>query len=285
MLHEFTSLSRLRSAMHDWRAAGESIALVPTMGALHAGHLRLVTEAKKHAKHVVVSIFVNPTQFGPNEDFNRYPRPLEKDLSLLRDVCADAVWLPTVEEMYPAGFSTNIHVAGVSEGLCGAARPTHFDGVATVVAKLLLQVTPDAALFGEKDYQQLCVIKRLVADLNLPVAIIGVPIVREGDGLALSSRNQYLSVEERAIAPTLHQQLQQAAAALKAGGNVDEVLASASAAILAAGFHTIDYVALRAEETLAPLLQYQSPARLLVAAWLGKTRLIDNILIAPGDFS
>ncbi len=285
MLHEFTSLSRLRKTIHDWRAAGESIALVPTMGALHAGHLQLVAEAKKHAKRVVVSIFVNPTQFGPNEDFNRYPRPLEKDLSLLREVGADGAWLPTVEEMYPAGFSTNIHMGGVSEGLCGAARPGHFDGVATVVAKLLLQVAPDAALFGEKDYQQLCVIKRLAADLNLPVAIVGVPIVREGDGLALSSRNQYLSEVERAIAPVLHQQLQQAAAALKAGEDAGEVLASASAAILAAGFQKIDYMELRAEETLAPLSQYQSPARLLVAAWLGKTRLIDNILIAPGDFS
>ncbi len=277
MLHEITQLTKLREQVATWRAAGDSIALVPTMGALHDGHLRLVAEAKKHAKRVVVSIFVNPTQFGPNEDFNRYPRPLEKDLSLLREVGADAAWLPTVEEMYPAGFSTNIHVGGVSEGLCGAARPGHFDGVAIVVAKLLLQVTPDVALFGEKDYQQLCVISQLVRDLNLAAKIIGVAIVREADGLALSSRNAYLTTEERAIAPQLHQQLQVAAKAIADGVTVANILAAGVQALQKAGFAKVDYFELRHAQSLAPLTAYQSPARLLVAAWLGKTRLIDNI--------
>ena len=279
MPHEFTRLAALRQTVHDWRVAGERIALVPTMGALHAGHLQLVKEAKEKANRVIVSMFVNPTQVGPNEDFSRYPRPLEKDLGLLREVGAHGVWLPTVEEMYPAGFATNIHVGGVSEGLCGAARPGHFDGVATVVAKLLLQVMPDVALFGEKDYQQLCVIKRFVADLNLQVNIVGVPIVREADGLALSSRNQYLSESERAIAPVLHQQLQTASAALKAGKSHADALEGAKAAIVRAGFSKVDYLELRAEDSLAPLSAYQPPARLLVAAWLGKTRLIDNIAI------
>ncbi len=275
---ELNTLDTLRSAVATWRGQAETVALVPTMGALHAGHLHLVREAKKHAVRVVVSIFVNPTQFGPNEDFSRYPRPLERDLALLREVGADAAWLPDVATMYPDGFATNIHVSGVSEGLCGAVRPRHFDGVATVVAKLLLQVASDVALFGEKDYQQLCVIKRLVNDLNIDTNILGVPTVREADGLALSSRNQYLSESERKIAPTLHATLTQLALQLP-GGDVSALIDAAKKKILAAGFASIDYLELRAEDTLAPLAHYAPPARLLVAARLGSTRLIDNIRV------
>ena len=280
MTLELTTVKSLRETVAAWRAAGETIALVPTMGALHRGHLTLVEQAREKATRVVVSIFVNPTQFGPNEDFDRYPRPREHDLMMLREEGADAAWLPTVEEMYPQGFATNVKVKGVSEGLDGAARPGHFDGVATVVSKLLLQVMPDVALFGEKDYQQLCVIKRLAADLNIPVRIEGVPTVREANGLALSSRNQYLSAAEHEIAPKLNAALRGAAKELQSGQAVAQVLANASASILSAGFSRIDYLELRAEDSLAPMLAYNAPARLLVAAWLGKTRLIDNIAVA-----
>lgn len=285
MTLELTTVKSLRETVAAWRAEGETIALVPTMGALHRGHLTLVEQARERAKRVVVSIFVNPTQFGPNEDFDRYPRPREHDLMMLREEGADAAWLPTVEEMYPQGFATNVTVKGVSEGLDGAARPGHFDGVATVVSKLLLQVMPDVALFGEKDYQQLCIIKRLVADLNIPVRIEGVPTVREANGLALSSRNQYLTTAEYEIAPKLNAALREAAKELQSGKAVALVLANVSASILSAGFSRIDYLELRAEDSLAPMLAYNAPARLLVAAWLGKTRLIDNIHIAPNDFS
>lgn len=280
MVRSLTSLSQLRETVRQWRTAGQAVALVPTMGALHNGHLQLVTEAKKHADHVVVSIFVNPTQFGPNEDFNRYPRPLERDLVLLAEAGASAAWLPTVAEMYPDGFATSVHVAGVSDGLDGAFRPGHFDGVATVVSKLLLQVLPDVALFGEKDYQQLCVIKQLVVDLNIPVEIKGVPTVRESSGLALSSRNQYLSGEQRVIAAEIHAQLSAAAKALKqTPAEVTHILERAKQNLLAAGFTKIDYLELRAANGLQPLQHYNAPARLLVAAWLGTTRLIDNITV------
>jgi pantoate--beta-alanine ligase len=279
------------------------------MGALHRGHMALVEAARAEASRVVVSIFVNPTQFGPNEDFERYPRPREHDVKLLRDAGVDAAWLPSVAEMYPEGCSTRITAGSASAGLDGDARPGHFDGVATVVAKLLLQVGPDVALFGQKDYQQLCVIKQLVADLNINTHITGVPTVREADGLALSSRNQYLTDEERAIAPTLHALLMELAGQLHhthavtpalcrglaaprtptvrepdgwipaQGRDDSRVLNDAKAAILAAGFSTVDYLELRAEDTLAPLSTVDGPARLLVAAWLGKTRLIDNIKV------
>lgn len=285
MTLEITTVKSLRETIRRWRTGGETIALVPTMGALHIGHLALVKAAQMQANRVVVSIFVNPTQFGPNEDFDRYPRPREADLKLLRDVGADAAWLPGPEEMYPDGFATNIHVNGVSEGLDGDFRPGHFDGVATVVAKLLLQVAPDMALFGEKDYQQLCVIRRLVTDLNIHTRIVGVPTQREADGLALSSRNQYLSAEERAIAPKLHAVLQLLAGQLLDKGDATVLIEQAKADILAAGFASIDYLELRGEDTLTPMASLTGPARLLVAAYLGKTRLIDTISIAPGDFS
>lgn len=281
---ELNHLVDLRETVAAWRAAGEKVALVPTMGALHRGHLALVEAAQAQAKRVVVSIFVNPTQFGPNEDFDRYPRPLAADLDLLREVGADAAWLPSIAEMYPQGFSTTLRAGSASAGLDGDARPQHFDGVATVVAKLLLQVMPDIALFGQKDYQQLCVIEQLVRDLNIPVAILGVPTVREADGLALSSRNQYLSSDERQIAPKLHAVLQQVAAQLtiptKGGNPVEALLAQAQQEILAAGFTRVDYLALRAGGSFAPLGAFTQPARLLVAAWLGKTRLIDNIMVS-----
>jgi pantoate--beta-alanine ligase len=274
-----TSLAYLSDTVAQWRVAGDGIALVPTMGALHAGHLSLVKAAQAQAKRVVVSIFVNPTQFGPNEDFSRYPRPIENDLALLREVGADAAWLPTVAEMYPDGFSTMVRAGSASVGLDGDARPGHFDGVATVITKLFLQVAPDIALFGEKDYQQLCVIKQLVRDLNMGITIIGVPTLREADGLALSSRNVYLSKAERAIAPMLYATLMNAAAALKQGVGVAQILKDAQVAILAAGFVSIDYLELRVEDSLAMMDSYLKPARLLVAAWLGKTRLIDNITL------
>lgn len=278
MTLELTTVKSLRETVRAWRAAGESVALVPTMGALHVGHLALVSAAKTQAKRVVVSIFVNPTQFGPNEDFNRYPRQLESDLKLLRDAGADAAWLPNVEEMYPQGFSTMVHVEGPSAGLDGDFRPGHFDGVATVVAKLLLQVTPDMALFGQKDYQQLCVIRKMVADMNINTRIIGVPTVREADGLALSSRNAYLSAEERSIAPQLHVVLQVAANELQNGNDVATTLKKAIASLLHIGFRSVDYLELRGEE-LEVMNEFLPPARLLVAAHLVNTRLIDNISV------
>lgn len=279
MTLELTTLPQLRETIAHWRKGGARVALVPTMGALHRGHLTLVARAKEHADKVVVSIFVNPTQFGPNEDFDRYPRPRARDLALLHEAGADAAWLPEVATMYPEGFATNIHLAGITDLLDGAHRPGHFDGVATVVAKLLLQVMPDIALFGEKDYQQLCVIRRLVADLNIAVEILGVPTVREADGLALSSRNQYLSEAERARAPVLYATLMEVAAQLRHTPvqPAEPTLRAAAEKLLAAGFTSIDYLALHAADTLLPLAAYAPPARLLVAARLGATRLIDNV--------
>jgi pantoate--beta-alanine ligase len=275
MTLELRSLESLREQVRQWRAAGETVALVPTMGALHRGHLSLVEEAKRHAKRVVVSIFVNPTQFGPNEDFNRYPRPIERDLALLEEAGVDAAWLPDVSTMYPKGFATTVVVKGVTEPLEGRHRPGHFNGVATVVAKLLLQVQPDIACFGEKDYQQLQLIKRLVNDLNVNVEIIGVPTLREEDGLALSSRNQYLSPEQRETATTIYKAMTDSSVDIHTGMPVGEALDSARNKLIAAGFSRIDYVDLRDRVTLDHA--DGAPARLLVAAWLGTTRLIDNI--------
>lgn len=277
---ELHHLAALRAQIATWRKAGERIALVPTMGALHAGHISLVKAAQAQAKRVVVSIFVNPTQFGPNEDFSRYPRTLPEDLALLNEAGADAAWLPDVAIMYPQGFATSIHVSGVSEPMDGAARPGHFDGVATVVSKLLNQVTPDAAFFGEKDYQQLCVIRQLVADLNIPVTIYGVPTLREADGLAMSSRNRYLSDEERPIAAQLYATLNSIAKRITEGGDVSAALDEGIAALKRAGFSAVDYLELRDGQNLTPLTQPQPAARLLVAARLGTTRLIDNIALS-----
>ena len=279
MTATITTLNALRAQVDLYRSAGESVALVPTMGALHAGHMALIEAAKKQATRVIASIFVNPTQFGPNEDFSRYPRTLAEDTALLEKHGADVLWLPDAASMYPEAFATHIHVAGVSEGLCGTFRPGHFDGVATVVAKLLLQVAPDYALFGEKDYQQLCVIKRMTADLDIRTSIIGVPTVREADGLAMSSRNRYLSKAERIIAARLNQILEQTSAMLKKTENERSfmnALVDAKQRLEEAGFTKIDYLECRQNDNLLPANTYHANTRLLVAVWLGNTRLIDN---------
>ncbi|UUL81546.1 pantoate--beta-alanine ligase [Sphingomonas qomolangmaensis] len=272
-------LSMLRDTVGGWRAAGERIALVPTMGALHDGHMALVEAARRQATRVVASIFVNPMQFGASEDLARYPRREAADTRMLTAAGVDALWLPDVDTMYPAGFATTIAVSGVSEGLDGAARPGHFDGVATVVAKLFHQVGPDVALFGEKDFQQLAVIRRMAIDLNMDIEIVGVGTQRDDDGLALSSRNIYLAPEERQAAVALPRALGVAAAAIERGGEVAAALAQARTTLTNAGF-SIDYVELVDAETLgAP--SPARPMRLLGAATLGTTRLIDNIAVAP----
>jgi len=272
-------LDDLRSAVAAWRAEGLRVALVPTMGALHAGHLALVEAARRPGTRVVASIFVNPKQFGANEDLSRYPRRELADQRLLVEAGCDLLWMPPVEVMYPAGFATNIAVAGVSEAFDGAARPGHFDGVATVVTKLFNQVAPDAAYFGEKDFQQLAVIRRLVADLDMGVEIVGVPTQRDDDGLALSSRNIYLDAEQRAKAVALPRALGVAARAIGRGEPADDALAEARRSLEGAGFE-VDYVDLADAETLTPGPAPGRPRRLLAAARMGTTRLIDNMAIA-----
>jgi pantoate--beta-alanine ligase len=275
------SVADLRSRVQYWRDQGLRVAFVPTMGALHDGHLSLVRAGLELADRVVASVFVNPTQFGPNEDFSRYPRQEERDAALLDGAGCHLLFAPTVAEMYPAGFATKVSVTGVSEGLCGGARPGHFDGVATVVTKLLLQAQAHLALFGEKDWQQLTVIRRLVRDLDIPVDVVGVPTVREADGLALSSRNAYLSDGDRKIAPALHRALQAVAAGLREGKSAAELCHRAAADLLAAGFLSVDYVEARAAADLTPLDRLDRPARILAAARLGGARLIDNIAADP----
>lgn len=278
-----SQLDPLRDAVVVLKADGP-LALVPTMGALHEGHLTLVREAKKRAAHVAVSIFVNPRQFGANEDLDKYPRQLAADSALLEAEGVSLLWAPTPEVMYPQGYATNISVTGVSEGLCGAARPGHFDGVATVVCKLFNQVRPDLALFGEKDWQQLAVIRRMARDLDLVApkadAIIGVPTVREKDGLAMSSRNAYLSVEDRARAVALPNGMRAAIAAVRGGSAISGALNVLKSGLVEAGFAQVDYAEICDANTLAPLTELAArPARLLVAARIGGTRLIDNMAV------
>ena len=256
-----------------------SVAFVPTMGALHAGHMELVAEARKRADKVAASIFVNPTQFGEGEDYGRYPRREADDAAMLEQAGCDLLWMPAAGDIYPDGFSTTVSVAGVSERWEGEARSGHFDGVATVVAKLLLTVRPDVALFGEKDFQQLAVIRRMVADLNLPVDIVGIPTVREADGLALSSRNAYLSDDERGRAVALPNALQAARAGIVNGQSVGAALQQAKQSLVEAGFLKIDYFALVDAATLEPLEAAKGDMRLIAAAVIGTTRLIDNIAV------
>ena len=275
------TVADLRAQVAAWKSDGQRVALVPTMGALHDGHLSLITLAKTKADRVVASVFVKPTQFGPNEDFDAYPRNEERDADLLAGAGCDLLFAPTVGEMYAPGFATTVNVTGVSEPLDGAARPGHFAGVATVVSKLLMQCGPDVAVFGEKDYQQLQVIKRVVADLNIPTQIVGAPTSRLEDGLARSSRNAYLSAAEREIAGRLNLALADAVRRLQAGESVERVEATGLAALERAGFQRIDYFEVRNAEDLShpgpgPL---NIPARVLAAAVIGKTRLIDNMAV------
>ncbi len=284
-MQTITRLDPLRSALEPLRRDGP-IALVPTMGALHEGHLTLVREAKARAAHVVASIFVNPRQFGANEDLDAYPRQLARDQALLETEGVSLLWAPEAAAMYPLGYATNISVSGVSDGLCGAARPGHFDGVATVVCKLFNQVQPDLALFGEKDWQQLAVIRAMARDLDLTRphvdAILGVPTVREADGLAMSSRNAYLSSEQRAQAASLPQAMKAAIWAMNRGEPVGDALRELEEILLAGGFDKIDYAEVR-DPALLTLVEdpVHQAARLFVAARIGGTRLIDNMAISP----
>lgn len=268
----------LRAHLAGWREARETVALVPTMGAIHAGHLSLVALAKTLATRVVASIFVNPTQFGPGEDFDAYPRDEANDAQALCDAGCALLYIPSADQMYPSGFSTTVHVSGLTEDLCGASRPHHFDGVATVVAKLLLQSAPHKAVFGEKDYQQLLMIRRIVRDLDIPIEIVGAPIVRETDGLALSSRNAYLSSGERNIAPRLHRTLQRMASNLMSGQSAEDAERWGRAELEGAGFR-VEYLTARDPDTLQPVHGPVKTARLLAAVRLGRTRLIDNLAV------
>lgn len=272
-------LDELQPALASLRRDGQRIALVPTMGALHAGHIALVEAARRSADKVVATIFVNPLQFGQGEDLDRYPRREAEDAAMLEAAGCDLVWMPTVDQLYPPGFSTSIHVARVSERWDGTSRPGHFDGVATVVAKLFTATRPDVAMFGEKDWQQLAVIRRMVADLGLGVAIEGVPTVRDPDGLALSSRNAYLSDDERERALALPQGLEQARAAIAAGHPAQPALDEARDRMMDAGFSRVDYVALVDSASLEPVEFPRGEMRLLTAAVIGGTRLIDNLSV------
>ena len=262
------------------RAGGGTLGLVPTMGALHAGHMALVSEARRRADCVAASIFVNPLQFGANEDLGRYPRREQADLQMLAEAGCDLVWMPEVSDIYPGGFATTVSVSGLGERWEGEARPGHFDGVATVVAKLLIAVAPDLAVFGEKDFQQLAVIRRMVADLSLPVEVLAAPTVRDEDGLALSSRNAYLSDEERARAVALPRSLGRARGRIADGDPISITLAQAKDELIDAGFAKVDYFALVDSDTLEPVDQAAPNLRLIAAATIGGTRLIDNMPFA-----
>ena len=274
-------IEALRGALAELRGDGRSIAFVPTMGALHAGHMALVAEGRRRADHVVASIFVNPTQFAANEDLSTYPRREASDAKMLEEEGCALLWSPDVATMYPGGAEADVRAGSLGEGLDGAARPGHFDGVATVVSRLFDQVRPDIALFGEKDYQQLAVIRQMVRDRGLAVEIVGLPTQRDADGLALSSRNAYLTDEERQAARALPRALGEAAAAIQRGGDVAEALATAKERLARAGFDPIDYVELCDADTLAPATSLERPARLLAAARIGRTRLIDNLPVEP----
>jgi len=274
------SIRALRDVVQTWKAAGETCTLVPTMGALHRGHLEIIRMARTLADRTIVSIFVNPIQFNNPSDLANYPRTLERDSKMLEEVGVDLLFAPEQPDMYPDGFATKVSVARLSDGLCGAFRPGHFEGVATVVAKLFNQSGADFAVLGEKDYQQLHVVRRMTLDLDIPVTIVAHPTVREADGLAMSSRNARLTPAERKVAPELARQLDIAAAAFKAGKPAHEICAAARDAILSAGFSSVEYFELRAERDLMPLQSLTEPARLLVAANLGRVRLIDNVPVS-----
>ncbi|NIY96273.1 pantoate--beta-alanine ligase [Salipiger sp. HF18] len=271
--------SALRARVLAWKRAGESIGVVPTMGALHAGHLSLVEAAKAANDRVIVTIFVNPKQFNSASDLENYPRTEEQDAEKLSPHEVEVIYVPDPDQIYPDGFATTVSVTGLTEGLCGAHRPGHFDGVTTVVCKLFLQTGADRAYFGQKDYQQLQVVTRMAMDLDIPVEVIGCPTVREDDGLALSSRNMLLPAEARAAAPGLNRAMTAMAEGLLAGGDVAALRATAEEAILAAGFERVEYLELRAADGLAPMASVERPARLLAAAWIGGVRLIDNIAV------
>jgi pantoate--beta-alanine ligase len=279
IIREAEELERAIAAL---RADGATVAFVPTMGALHAGHMALVAEARRRADHIIASIFVNPTQFAASEDLSSYPRREAADAAMLEGEGVAILWAPDAQIMYPDGLAAPIRAGAIGDALEGAARPGHFDGVATVVARLFDQVRPDIALFGEKDYQQLAVIRQLVRDLKLKIEIVGVPTQRDEDGLALSSRNAYLSEAERLAARAMPRALGEAAQAIAEGGDIADALERARARLEAAGFEAIDYVDLRDAGTLAPLITLDRPARLLAAARIGRTRLIDNLAVLPG---
>lgn len=273
----------LRKLTRNWRMKGETIGVVPTMGALHPGHLSLVTAALARADLVIVTLFVNPRQFNNSDDLAKYPRTEESDAEKLKPLSVDVLYIPEPEQIYPDGFATNISVSGVSAGLCGESRPGHFDGVATIVTKLLLQTDATFAFFGQKDYQQLKVVQRLATDLDLPVEIVGCPTLRETDGLAMSSRNLRLDDEARKIAPLIHKTLIAAASEIAQGRSVDQALKTARDHLIQAGFSAIDYLDYRRDIDLVPLKTCNAPGRLLLAAWLQGVRLIDNVPVTPAS--
>ena len=275
-----TTVEGLRNVVAGWKGAGARVGVVPTMGALHQGHLSLVEAAKANCDRVIVTIFVNPKQFNNPEDLKKYPRDAKRDSSLLSAAGVDLLFAPPPEVVYPEDFATTVSVSGLTSALEGTFRPGHFDGVATVVTKLFLMTGADAAFFGEKDWQQLQIVRRLVRDLNIPTEIVGCPTLRESDGLAMSSRNVRLPSEVRAVAPELHRAMMAAAEAIGAGQAVGDALKAARQAVLAAGFDEVEYLELRDAERLTPLDLLDRPARMLAAAWLGGVRLIDNIDVA-----
>ena len=273
------SVAELRAVTGGWRQAGDSVAVVPTMGALHDGHLSLVAQARDACDRVIVTLFVNPTQFDRPDDLAKYPRTEDRDRAVLEPAGVDLLFMPGVDEVYPPGFATTVSVSGLTSGMCGDFRPGHFDGMATIVAKLFLMTGAHRAFFGEKDWQQLQIVRRLAADLNIPIEVTGCPTVREADGLAMSSRNARLSPPDRAAAPALYAALTRAAQRLRGGEDPAPVLEAAREEILAGGFARVEYLDLRHPQTLTPLDRLDGPARLLAAAWLGPVRLIDNVAV------